>query len=342
MSILEVLVGESGVSRAELNALVADLDVESEGPARPLLSTLNNDGAPLQVCLSIGAGGTSARLLADPAIEEPDPCLRFARARAALARCVTGAPFPLPSSASSVERVSGALASALPQEAFQTGALSRGAMWVGVGADRRGLAGYATARWGPAETRWPRALAWLEDMLGSGARARLAHASRVSEVVSVGVEGSPDGRLRAKVYFRLTGKIVLSRLGLEPLAAPSFAAFLASVLADLPVKQTGLVLSVSFDLAAGTLYDAKVDVCGHCVARSGQDWSTRLQALSESLGVGPIRFASPLADGRVELAFVGLGVTTSGRCRLNTYLKDPGQRSRRDDSEARRAREARA
>lgn len=341
MSILEVLAKESGVSRAELAALVADLDVESDGPARPSLSTLNNDGAPLQVCVSIGAGGTATRLLADPAGAEPDSSQRFDRALAALARSVSGAP-SLSSSATSLGLVSSALRTALPGEAFRTGALSRGAMWIGVGADRRGLAGYATARWGPLATRWPRALAWLGALLGQSVHGQLAAASRVSEVISVGVEVSPDGRLRAKVYFRLTDKIALAGLELEPLAAPSVALFLQSVVADLPVRQTGIVLSVSFDLGAGTLHDAKLDVCGHCVARSGQDWAMRLQALSDSFGAGPVGFAPAVADGRAEVAFVGLGVTVTGRCRLNTYLKDPSLPSMPSESVARRLREARA
>lgn len=330
MNLLRLAASVSGATDALLSELVAELDVSvldtgSDCPAPSSVSGLNNDGSPLQLCITASRGGAVARLLADPAASEPDEARRFRRARAALRRVAghTGDG----TGVSLSERIEGAFEHALPERALGHGWLTRGSMWIGVAPDRRGLAAYATARWGSPEARWPRALGWLQGVAGAQSVAALGRVSAACQVASLGVEGSVDGVMRAKLYFRLSGRQRLSDLALPPLASPVVERFLEAVLADRAVHPAGLVLSASFDLATHALYDAKVDVCAHCVTRTGPQWARVLAQLADSLGTGSLGVNSDVSRGNVEVAFVGLGLTSAGRTRLNVYLKEPRRRA---------------
>ena len=79
-----------------------------------------------------------------------------------------------------------------------------GDAWLAAGLGGRGVAIYATTRWGDPASRWTRALAWLADISPAAAQAAaaLADLAEHSMLISVGVEGTSADDARAKFYWR--------------------------------------------------------------------------------------------------------------------------------------------
>jgi len=315
-ALLRAAAAWSGVSTAEATSAAETLlHVRRDGWARlPRRSRLNNDGSPLQVCASLGPGGTGVRLLGDPAVELAGAA-RFEAACAALR-------------AAGERGGAGALAELAESAARrfvdeQTMALDSGPAWLACGLGAPGVALYLTARRADPDRAWRRVAEWFEGLLPDSSAARsLVAALRAHAVpASVGIEGTSPETARAKLYWRLRSPLPLAELGVGLPAQAAFAEFLRRTVDGGAIPRAGLVFSAGFSLGDGRRADLKVDVCAHCAPQSAGAWAARIGALAAAFGRAAPQMDA-VARRRTEVAFVGLGIGALGEARLNVYLKE--------------------
>ena len=295
------------------------LDHTEEGGGR---SSLNNDGAPIQVCASLDARGPRWRLIVDPASTVEPAERRFLRARASLERLLAERG---PALAPPCEQT---LEATLPRDPSGRAKLATGCLWLAAGLSEPGLALYTTARWGDVDARWSRVDDWLERVLPDASRAReaLAAVRPVALPIAQAIEGDSPERARAKVYFRAQNLTPLAKMGVGLLVDARVVEFLTAVVGDARLGRDTLVFSLGFSLRDGSVADAKVDVCAHCVVRHPEEWIAVFDAWALRWSTPPFGVEAALRAGRAEVAFVGLGVRTDGEVRTNLYLKPPSSR----------------
>jgi hypothetical protein len=289
------------------------------------VSQLNNDGTPLQLCLSMSEKNLGVRLIADPAWRLGLADERF---EASLES------FNAASEESSEE--SGAVEMrpllqrlidlAKPLDKRVVDQFTRGFFWIGRGLNQPGVAVYHdTKPYG--DSAWALAARWLKELLPD-ARIVDATLDRLREHVSlasVGLEGARAGEARAKIYWRLKTPVRLSALGIDLLDDSAFALFLAEAIGQRDMRLSGTVMSLGFDLSNGEIEDVKIDLCGHCLPQSPREWLTTLDELSETFGLSRFPVYDEILEEGCEVAFLGLGLNRRGQKRLNLYLKPPRQ-----------------
>jgi hypothetical protein len=282
-------------------------------------SSLNNDGSPLQVSISLPGRDArpAVRVIADPAAEAADGQLRWHRASGVLSAVLAShAPDLEPLCKSVIERV-------LPAEPTARAALPGGAVWLAADLSGQGMALYATAKWGDGSQRWMRACRWLDEVLpaSSAAHEILDRLASRSVLISVGVEGATPSNARAKLYWRLDGTTALYDLGLPLFDSAAISEFLSEVIEDRRIPRAGIVGSIGFRVATGSISDVKLDVCGHCVRRNPTDW---MQVIERSIArheLARLPVECPTLLESTELAFIGFGLDAERTPRLNIYLK---------------------
>jgi len=279
-------------------------------------SSLNNDGRPLQLCVSSDERQRRVRLLVDPAHDEPDRQRRLHRGMRALRRLEEfGVDGDL------VRRIIGRLERVLPRSPGEIDDLVHGAVWLAVDLERAGAGAYASTRFGPTESRWARIRRDLgldrvvDDDVWQRLEARL-------EPASVAFEGRAGHKPRTKIYARLQRPCRLGELGVPEFVDSRMTQFLQAVIENRMVGQSGLVVSFEVETESGRMGGGKVDVCAHCVQHTGLQWARILDDVAVSQGLVPPSLHSVLALPGIEVAFVGLGIDGSGSARLNTYLKE--------------------
>ncbi len=304
-----------GVTQDDVLTLASMCDAQLD--AGGWRSTLNNDGFPLQACVTTDDTIRRARLLVDPASTELDVALRLRRGLRALVEALDALPDPAVR-----YQFMRAVETCLPP-ASALSSLRSGALWIGLDLGGRGAAAYVTARWGHASARWPRALDWLARWAGPAVPAALAALPEVADLTSVGVEGRARAAPRAKLYFRLRRPCPLTALGVPFFLEEATSRFLRLALEEFALRRDGLVCSVSADLFSDRLRDGKIDVCAHCTPRSPGEWVRCLNRVARELQLANPALDEMLLASRLAPAFVGLGVGDRGARRLNVYLKPP-------------------
>lgn len=291
-------------------------------------SRLNNDGTPLQLCLSSGRRGTVLKIIGDPGTHLAGLEARYRRSREAVRTCLAAA------GAGGLDALAErTLDQVLPASAEARAAYRHGFVWIGVSPDQPGAAFYAEMAPLGQHGGWDRTSAWLASILpdAGAAQASIATLRASCVVASVGLEGSTVADARAKIYFRLKAPMALAALGIELLAAPEVADFLNMSMEGFAIDRDGLVMSIGFSLASGAIADIKVDLCGHCLRHGGAAWSALLQRLAQRFGLAPAPLAGLLDKGECGVAFVGFGLDARRVPRLNIYLNAgtaPGAPSR--------------
>ena len=307
----------SGVQEGEIDRLCAQIGV-SRDPAG-WRSTLNNDGSPIQICLGLrpDRAAPNVRLIADPHHGGRDALSRDRQSRHALAQLGGWHAPDMAHLCTSVLEHMAPSGRGIPY--LRDG----GDAWLAAGLGGRGVAIYATTRWGDPASRWTRALAWLADISPAAAQAAaaLADLAEHSMLISVGVEGTSADDARAKFYWRPRGSAPLSGLGVPLLRHEALPAFLSDATEGMETPASAIVGSVGVGIASGSLADVKLDLCGHCVPRSRADWAHRIERYARRHGLTAPPLSALGPDAPVEIAFVGLGIDRDLRPRLNIYLK---------------------
>lgn len=287
------------------------------GTAGPLRSTLNNDGTPLQICVTADRSGAGVKLIGDPGATAPSIAERLASGQAALA-----AVFDQTSCGTTAARI---LAATLPPSLTDYPEAANGIIWLGSAVGSSARAFYVKARWNDAGADWDKldTLAGLVLLRPIEAQTTIAALRKVARPLSVGLETAGTDRARLKVYWRLEQPVALGSVGIGLLADAAFGDLLRSIVGARRISPAGLVFSVSFALANGSLCDVKLDICAHCVPRAPLAWLETIEALAAQHGLAVPAIGPMLEARRADIAFVGLGIDADGRKRLNVYLKAP-------------------
>ncbi|MGC8794858.1 MAG: hypothetical protein ACP5U2_15875 [Bryobacteraceae bacterium] len=69
-----------------------------------------------------------------------------------------------------------------------------------------------------------------------------------------------------------------------------------------------------------------MDVCAHCVPRSGAEWADLTERLAAAFGLPSPGVKPALLEGKAEMAFIGFEFPSGGPYQLNCYLKAPPAR----------------
>jgi hypothetical protein len=307
-----------GTAPAVDDLLLAKLDVLMgvawQHRARPP-SALNNDGSPLELCLSACAKGVKQRLIGDPHLGLPvhqrvPASLAAARHLIRLTRSTALAPaFDL------------LVAHTIPPTPAEQAALPAGAVWLGCAIDDEpGFAAYTNIEWcGDQHMRWQCALAWLKQATVAFDEAALAPWRHHWTPFAAGLEGDRPDRARVKLYFRQAEDTPFLLTMLAGLEDPVVAAFCAGVIQGRTLPRSGIVLSTEFAVATGKLMGTKLDICGHCTPRTGGEWQDFIAGMAATAGVAslPLAHLGPAMD----VAFIGIGRRGDDDYRLNVYLK---------------------
>jgi hypothetical protein len=289
-------------------------------------SALNNDGSPLQVCVSFSTDGVAVRLVADPAAFVLDPVERFQKARATLRRFLT---LTNVSANSAVFEL--VLRMTLPTDEVMLRGMTSGTLWLAVSLGVPALALYVNPRWGGSVEQWDRAELLIHALLPCSQPATevIQYLRRYSMLAAIAVEGTNAADLRLKIYWRLRQPILLTRLGVPPLADAAVSEFLIMTLGEKAISRSGLVMSVGFSMATGILLDAKVDVCAHCISMPAASWIGLVNRCIDKNHLAPSHLGKVLMSGSAEVAMLGFAIDYGGKRRLNVYLK--GTCARRPD-----------
>ena len=294
------------------------LGLASHGAVDVGRSTLNNTGAPLQCCLSLGRGRCRVRFIIDPGYAAGSViAARLAKARVCLHELAEADH----ETHVAIERL---LACFGPASAREKAMFSSGVAWVGVSVGDAALAAYVDLSPRDAGDAWGRLAEWLEagGAASSVSAAELARLRTLGPPSSVGFERDSGGRLRRKVYVCTTLERVL-----DSKDHGSDGRAIASMIAQLAHRghraSATTFVSVGFD-GDGSRVDSKVDLCccADCTALDAADWRRILPGLLTDAGL----LASPLAEAlsmpEIVVAVVGVGATheVASNLRFNAYL----------------------
>jgi hypothetical protein len=318
-SVLQVAAEQSRVSLATVESLsraLLAMPIAGIGQ-RGGRSGLNHDGSPLQVCFTATRQGIHSRLLGDPAFVLGDPYVRFLASRSALQHLLE-----LTDSLAIQDLCDRTLAVYVPTQISDFSRFDSGVLWLGAGIQSPGCALYVDARQSEdTDAAWDLAQVWLSQLLPSDiqAQAAIAVLRPVGQLLSIGIEGSKLSNARAKLYWRFQRPVQLDQLDIDLLHDPLMTSFLIEVIRDRTLHLSGIVPSIGFRVATGELFDAKIDICGHCLAYDPATWMAVIQACTEQYELAPLPLVSALRQSRIS--YLGLGLDHQHHVRLNLYLK---------------------
>jgi hypothetical protein len=316
ISLAEQLAGKPGrVADCCYQLLGADGSVRGFFPGA---SCLNNDGSPLQLCLTSGHKGIALRAIGDPGAFYSSTEERYSSSIQTLLSVIE--------SNDALELTPLAketIALLIPQACEERNAYKQGFVWIAASPDQPGIAFYLEMAWLGLENAWRAVERWLAHVLPSpdAARRRVKTLSRHCVVASAGLEGSTVANTRAKIYFRLLKAIGLGALEVDMFSSKEMKDFLSIAMGSYEVDREGLVMSVGFSLLTGELADAKIDLCGHCLTHTPGEWSSVVRHITRRFSLAPLDTDPVLESGEYQVAFIGLGLTTDYQPRLNLYAK---------------------
>ncbi len=281
-------------------------------------SCLNNDGVPLQLCLTSSSQGSGLRIIGDPGSYLSSSEDRLRSSKDTLLRILER------SGASELQPVSSStLSLLLPSSEAERNNYKNGFVWIAAGPDQPGVAFYCELAPLGIVKGWETIDRWLMEILPSVVQAnQLLSVLRTHCVAaSAGLEGSSLRNTRAKIYFRLREAMSLNDLGIDLFASSRMQDFLAIAMEANGVDLDGLVMSIGFSLSSGSLVDAKIDLCGHCLNHSIGEWVSVLGQLTDRFSLPAFDLSALKKYSDIEVAFIGMGLTSDHKPRLNLYLK---------------------
>ena len=316
-TLLELLPQLSDGSLEDTEKLAESMLLMGEGG--PWCSTLNNDGSPLEICIGLAQNktGPAIRLIADPAADMSNKIpklIRRERALREISNTYTVGLLPICNTL---------IGYMLPEDQEALKAIPNAGVWLAADLSGKGMAIYATTKWGQNDERWLRADAWLDEALPQGTDDRqvLSRLSSRATLVSAGIEGYSPTNANAKLYWRLNDPYPLDSLEISLFKNPTISHFLSLVIQDRMIPKASILGNVGFQTDSGLLSSVKLDVCCHCVHREAEDWEQILTQCIKDFELVPGTWTWPDVFSKAEMAFIGLGVNIKGELHLNIYLK---------------------
>ncbi|RYD96629.1 MAG: hypothetical protein EOP50_06450 [Sphingobacteriales bacterium] len=284
----------------------------------PGASCLNNDGAPLQLCLTSSTKGVALRVIGDPGAQHGCPEMRYDSSLHTLRHFVEAS-----GSGALKDVAEKTIAALLPPTPTGRAAYKQGFAWIGVSPEQPGIAFYLEMAPLGRSKGWDAVKNWLTAILPQtgNAMAIVQQLQKHCIVASAGLEGSTPENTRAKIYFRISDQTAIADLGIDLLASDAMQEFLSIATAQYEVDGQGLVMSVGFNLQTGALVDAKADLCGHCLRYTTSEWNAVIGKVTNQFSLTSIDTNPILGSGEYAVAFIGFGLTTDGKPRLNVYVK---------------------
>lgn len=281
-------------------------------------SCLNNDGAPLQLCLTSGRSGITLRTIGDPGAYCSSIEDRYHSSIHTLLRVVEN------NDAGELTALAkDTITLLIPQTSNERIAYRNGFVWIAANPDQPGIAFYLEMAPLGREKGWLAVKKWLSHVLPSSDSARriLRKLKQYCVITSAGLEGSTVENTRAKIYFRLFEPMALDALDVEMFSSKEMKDFLSIAMGTYEVDLEGMVMSVGFSLSTGELADAKIDLCGHCLTHTPDEWSSVIRQVTQHFSLPPLDTGLILDSNEYQVAFIGLGLTTNHTPRLNVYAK---------------------
>jgi len=280
-------------------------------------ASLNPEGIPIELAVTAAAQRLKFRLVVDPAASDADAPRRFRRARKAL-----DAALALTGSDALRSVITSQLDAMLPADETRLAAYRSGPFCLAAALGEPGAAIYIDART-HGDDAFVRARRWLQETLPDAgmALAALDGMHPVAHLAAVGLEGASPRHAVAKLYWRLAGPIALSSLCIEDFAHPDFARFLQLALAERSVPASGLMLSTGYRIADGEPHDAKINLCGHCLAYDREHWARVAGECTDAFGIAALPVAAALSHPRTDVSFFTFGRTRHGDRRVNCYFR---------------------
>jgi hypothetical protein len=198
-----------------------------------------------------------------------------------------------------------------------------GTFWIAANLSGPGMALYASAKLGHREQRWQRARKWLGEVVADTREVddMLDRLSSHAVLVSAGVEGTTSEDARIKLYWQLEEASSLGDLRLPLADIGVIEPFLSEVIESRRIRRAAIVGSIGVRAAGGSVSDVKLDVCAHCVRRAPFEWECVLRRCVDRYGLAQLAMDQSILLKKGELAFVGLGIDSLRKPRLNVYLK---------------------
>ena len=281
-------------------------------------SALNNDGAPLQLVVVSSPTGSDLRLIGDPCAFLGKGEARYQYSIEALRRVLEDNGV-----AGFSKLAEESLLAVLPSTQAERARYTDGFIWIAASLRQPGIGFYLEC--GPLGHAggWDAAIALLRKVAPAPEQIiRLIGELRNQTIVaSIGVEGTDYANSRIKIYFRLSRPMALSELGVDFFTAQETNRFLNIAMGDFGLDLEGLVLCLGVSAAGGHLADAKIDLCGHCLPYSNQQWVAIVRRCVTEFGLQPIPIQEALETGDCRVAFIGLAVDKEGQRRLNVYFQ---------------------
>jgi hypothetical protein len=281
-------------------------------------SCLNNDGVPLQLSLTSAPNGVSMRLIGDPGAYHQNTENRYHSSIQTLNHFIDQ------SLSKDLKFVAQKTVNLLiPQSAKERLVYKQGFTWIGVNPLQPGIAFYLEMAPLGYEKGWLAVENWLKDILPDSTIACvvLNKLKKHCIIASAGLEGSTIENTRAKLYFRFKESSSLDKLDIDLFETQEMREFLKVSMASFDVDLQGFVMNIGFNLLTGKIADVKVDLCGHCLRHSAEQWTNVINQLTDRFLLSSVDTFPILNSQAFEIAFIGFGLTTELKPRLNIYLK---------------------
>lgn len=281
-------------------------------------STLNSNGSPLELCITSGASGLSARVLADPAFFVSGALEQYRIGQKMLIQALDA------SGCTAMHRICGdTLEFLVGNDPDRIMEFQNGILWLGSGVLDKGIALYIDADPAGKDDSWVRTGNWLISILKNPeyAISTLDTLSKNVKLASIGIEGSVPANARAKIHWRLRRSIPIKHLGIDLLMDNGLLSFLVNAVGERSIHRNGIVMSAGFSITTGVIADVKIDICGHCLNMATNEWVNLIHWCANNFDIREIPIQEVLQDTDMRVAYIGLGLNSSGSYRLNLYLR---------------------
>ena len=198
-------------------------------------SHLNNDGMPIELCVSVSTNTRNLRIVADPASHIGDPIRRLTASRRTLNDTLRS--LGLEGFASLCNTL---LDKSLPDSETDLKQYRMGVFWIAAGLTERGAAVYLDANPTRIPDNWEAVAKSISCILSEpGPALQAIHGLRSSSTpASLALEGRDQKSGRFKLYWRLRKALPLRELGVSGWEDPCFAEFLTEAVGNRPMNLT--------------------------------------------------------------------------------------------------------
>ncbi len=278
-------------------------------------STLNNNNSPLQICVGCKKEKEDIRFIVDPLAYMPLSTNRLNYSKKILA-----SHFTYNSTESSFQKlIWDAILYWTSSEKKTIESMRSGYFWMGTDIAQQVTAIYISTRKYKSYQQWIVLSRWLYTLNIDS--FNVVNALRLhANLASVAIEGNSFENGRIKLYWRLGDNFLLDQQPHPWFTRTSIVHFIQFCILNSGVSKNGLLLSISWRLNSRMIDQVKIDLCGHCLSRSENDWNVLFNKLSNRFCFSP-PVTKPYFQVGAKVAFVSLASDKNNNDRFNIYWK---------------------